>query len=526
MRLNRSYFGIAACALAALLLSAGSVYATDTFADVGFDVGQISFKPQVSDGGLTLVVSGPDGYFEKMDFAPGAGGVFPLNDLADGVYNYELRMSPVLSQEAEKALHRARESGNFDEIAALRKAGKLPEPVEPVSGTFRIAKGSLIRPSSTSETPLGEPAAQGQISDQDVPNKDIVHNDDVIITFSACIGNDCASGENFGFDTLRLKENNLRIKFQDTSNSGSFPSNDWQITANDSSNGGANKFSIDDIDGGKTPFTIEASAPSHSLYVDDGGRIGFGTNTPVVDLHVKSGNTPTLRLEQDGSSGFTAQTWDVAGNEANFFVRDVTHSSHLPFRIKPGNGNDNALYIDSDGDVGLGTTSPTSQLEIRDNVPVKLTLNNTSQGNQGEWAFNSSADGTFRISDTDASNNVEMELDGDGNLQISGALTTAGGSYPDYVFGSDYRLMPLDELAAFIKENKHLPNVPTSTQTNGGQKINMTELQIRMLEKIEELTLYTLVQQGNIEHLDQERASQQEIIKTLTDRLARVEDGQ
>jgi hypothetical protein len=70
--------------------------------------------------------------------------------------------------------------------------------------------------------------------------------------------------------------------------------------------------------------------------VDDGGRVGLGTSTPVVDLHVVSGDSPTLRLEQNGSSGFTPQTWDVAGNETNFFVRDVTHSSNLPFRIRPG----------------------------------------------------------------------------------------------------------------------------------------------------------------------------------------------
>ena len=187
--------------------------------------------------------------------------------------------------------------------------------------------------------------------------------DDLIVDGSACIGFDCVNGESFGFDTLRLKENNLRIKFQDTSSSASFPSNDWQITVNDSSNGGANKFSIDDIDGGRTPFTIEAGAPSHSLFVDDAGRLGLGTSTPVVDIHIKSGNTPTLRLEQDGTSGFTPQIWDVAGNEANFFIRDATNGSTLPFRIIPG-APSNALYVNANGDIGLGDTSPDAALDI------------------------------------------------------------------------------------------------------------------------------------------------------------------
>ena len=76
------------------------------------------------------------------------------------------------------------------------------------------------------------------------------------------------------------------------------------------------------------------SRPSRPWY--HSGLQFEGTNQPVVDAHIKSGNTPTLRLEQDGSSGFTPQTWDVAGNEAGFFVRDATNGSTLPFRIEPG----------------------------------------------------------------------------------------------------------------------------------------------------------------------------------------------
>ena len=283
-------------------------------------------------------------------------------------------------------------------------------------------------------------------ADKPIFNKDQVILDDLIVDGSTCVGFDCTNGESFGFDTIRLKENNLRIKFQDTSTSASFPTNDWQITINDTSNGGQNKFSIDDIDGGRTPFTIEAGAPSHSLYVDDGGRVGFGTSTPVADLHVKSGNTPTLRLEQDGSSGFTPQTWDVAGNEANFFIRDATNGSTLPFRIRPG-APESSINIAGDGDVGIGTSSPSSSLHVRrtdgtaqlhveeangtSSGRVLLTLTNTGStrlafdntNDTEDWLMLSQDDGSFATRRT-GSSDIQMELETNGDLKIGGSLTS------------------------------------------------------------------------------------------------------
>ncbi len=198
---------------------------------------------------------------------------------------------------------------------------------------------------------------------------DFVINDDLIVDGSACVGLDCVNGESFGFDTIRLKENNLRIKFDDTSTAASFPRTDWQILVNDSANGGLSRFSIEDVSGGRIPFTVEANAPSHSLYVDNGGRLGLGTNTPALQLDIKDGDTPSVRLQQDGSVGWTPQTWDLAGNEANFFVRDVTNGSSLPFRIRPGAAS-SSLEIASDGNVGIGTSNPGQKLTVLGNAQV------------------------------------------------------------------------------------------------------------------------------------------------------------
>jgi hypothetical protein len=254
--------------------------------------------------------------------------------------------------------------------------------------------------------------------------------DDLIVVGSNCVGQDCVNGESFGFDTIRVKENNLRIKFQDTSSSASFPTNDWQLTANDSSNGGANKFSIDDIDGGRTPFTIEAGAPSHSLYVDDGGRLGLGTSTPVADAHIKSGNTPTVRLEQDGSSGFSAQTWDLAGNEANFFIRDATNGSTLPFRVFPGSPS-NALTIEGTGDVGVGTTTPDGDFDVESSggfTTFRLTAAGASPNSAVmTYTQGGAAAGSFRIN-IDDGDAQEFAVNSSGNVIITGTCIQIGAN--------------------------------------------------------------------------------------------------
>src|SRR5947207_4519681 len=128
-----------------------------------------------------------------------------------------------------------------------------------------------------------------------MPAFDIVQPDDVIIQGSLCVGLDCVNNESFGFDTIRLKENNTRIKFDDTSVSAGFPNNDWQLTANDSASGGANKFSIEDITGSKVPFTITAGAPTNSLFVSSAGKIGNGNSSPVLNFHITATDTPAIR---------------------------------------------------------------------------------------------------------------------------------------------------------------------------------------------------------------------------------------
>lgn len=182
---------------------------------------------------------------------------------------------------------------------------------------------------------------------------DQVIADDLIVQGSICTGLDCVNNEVFDFDTFRLKENNLRINFNDTS-VGSFPTRNWQIRANSSSSGGGDFLGIVDqgpdgvSESGTIVFSIDSGAPANALRVSSAGRLGIRTATPVLDLHIRSGNTPALRLEQDGSSGFTSHSWDIIGNEVSFAVRDVTSGSQLPFRIFPG-APSSSVKITADG---------------------------------------------------------------------------------------------------------------------------------------------------------------------------------
>jgi len=329
---------------------------------------------------VTLTISAPDGEVYTREFAAGKAVVLSLKDLpsvVDGSYTYQLSFSPRVSQAVKEQLDAARAAGDDSAARAIMKKAGL-EPVTQTGG-FAIANGAIVSPDAKEndrETPglstnaVREPGARKEPADASSPSRpgspvvnDQVIPDDLIVQGSACVGLDCVNNESFGFDTIRLKENNTRIKFDDTSSSTGFPANDWQLTANDSASGGSSKFSIEDITGSKVPFTVTAGASTNSIFVDSTGRVGFRTSTPVLDLHVATSNTPAIRLEQNNTGGFTAQTWDIAGNEANFFVRDVTGGSKLSFRIRPG-APTSSIDISADGDVGMGTASPSVPLHV------------------------------------------------------------------------------------------------------------------------------------------------------------------
>lgn len=342
-----------------------------------------------SNSSATITVTAPDGRVFRHALKAGATPEFRIvdaegNKLPDGHYTYELRVTPQLSKRAQGEISAAR--GKDDEpedVRAARKRSGPPDRSVTQSGDFLIHNGAFIVAGSAEETPAKRTGKiiqpgftestraaliklrQHHLSAMPVP--DHVIPDDLIVIGSTCVGLDCVNNEDFGFDTIRMKENNTRLQFTDTSTSAGFPTNNWQIRANDSASGGANFLAfVDQGDNGNSEsgtisFRVDGGAPANSLKVSSVGRVGIRTATPVLDLHITTSNTPSQRLEQTNTGGFSAQIWDIGGNEANFFIRDVTSGSRLPLRIRPG-APTSSLDISANGNVGIGTASPAVKL--------------------------------------------------------------------------------------------------------------------------------------------------------------------
>jgi hypothetical protein len=124
----------------------------------------------------------------------------------------------------------------------------------------------------------------------------------------------------------------------------------------------------------------------------------------------------------------------------------------------------NGVKIDASGNVGIGTNDPTEKLEVNGKVII----------HDEAW-----------IEGKVTAEEIEVKAD----------------VWRDFVFYDSYKLKPLNEVEAFIKKNKHLPDVPSEAQVLE-EGINLGEMDAVLLQKIEELTLYIIEQEKRIEELE------------------------
>jgi Chaperone of endosialidase len=268
---------------------------------------------------ILLSVQRPDGEVITETFAAGRNPMLSLDGLADGLYSYELR-------------------------GAQADSGPLVQ-----SGSFTVANGAVVSPRAIERASVRPPLR---------PVPFTYFGDFVSAAGGLCGGADCTSSESFGTATIKLKANNTRLKFEDTSTLAGFASTDWQLSANDSFSGGANKFFVEDLTAATVPLLIEGGTPTNALYLDSTGRIGFGTSTPAKNLTISDSISPAIQMEQSASP---FQAWDIVANNNNFYVRDVNHEVN-PFIIRPSAPN-NSLVVDSTGNIGLGVSVPAYSIQ-------------------------------------------------------------------------------------------------------------------------------------------------------------------
>lgn len=220
---------------------------------------------------------------------------------------------------------------------------------------------------------------------------------------------------------------------------------------------------------------------------DTGDKVGIGTTSPNAKLHIKNTNgNATLIVQGKQTSGLhnSAQLilsteWNTANNltrsqSGRKAIIKATALANWGRDVKLGffTSNHGSTYpqermsIMSNGNIGIGTTNPNGW---------KLAVN-----------------GKIRAKE------IKVETSG----------------WSDFVFYDDYKLPTLKEVENHIKENGHLKDIPSEKEVeeNG---IFLGEMDSKLLQKIEELTLYTIQQQREIDELKQQNKKLLELQKRL-----------
>jgi hypothetical protein len=189
------------------------------------------------------------------------------------------------------------------------------------------------------------------------------------------------------------------------------------------------------------------------------------------------------------------------------------------------------MSVKTAGEVGIGTMSSDAKLQIinenQDSGGNTLILGPINQSNlrlgyHQDYSWVQSHGGKPLVLN-EFGNNVAI---GTTSPSPGYKLTVKGGIHaeevkvdlnvpgPDYVFESDYPLSSLEDTKAYIEQNKHLPGIPSSDemQQNG---VNLLEMNMKLLEKVEELTLYVIEQNRRIETMILENSKQQMEIDNL-----------
>lgn len=294
----------------------------------------------------------------------------------------------------------------------------------------------------------------------------------------------------------------------------------------------------------------DVSMVTNTLYVDGTNmKVGIGTSAPAAQLHIQDGGLAAgARFLQIGDDVFLSDL-DYGNTLGIYGVQDATkgkiHLGNTGPTLFGSNGNfgvgvDPAYTLDVSGTsrvqgdcyvedkLGIGTVSPAASLDIdatnasntqpairvtaENSSGLEIDLTNNAQANPQvhgiKMFFNDGNQTAFDIVDKSLNQGVGHQtfvVRSDGKVWAT-EITVKIPPFPDYVFDKDYELLSLEELQKYIEENGHLPGIKSADEV-AEEGIGVGELQHKLLEKVEELTLYLLEQEKRLRSLEQENAA-------------------
>jgi len=224
-----------------------------------------------------------------------------------------------------------------------------------------------------------------------------------------------------------------------------------------------------------------------NLYTTD--AVGIGITSPAVDLNIYDAASD--------ASLFLESPYTLSGDRAIGRIRmtNTSTSEAYNFALRKNGGVIQCVqnaYVAGFGwvDVSLFNYS-NRNLEVRSGVTDILYTNS------GKFLLNNT--GAVGIGTGSTPIPATAKLAVNGKILATEVQVALVANWADYVFNDDYNLKPLAEVEEFIKENKHLPDVPSSSQVEK-TGVNLGEMDAILLKKVEELTLYMIqLQKENVE---------------------------